>query len=314
MTSSVLGVLSALFSALLWALSGVTFTWMARHLDVLPMNMMRCLFGALFFWLLLPFAGGLAALGQVAPTKLLALIGSVILLLIIGDSLYFTSMRLIGVSRAMPIANSISPLITLTLAITWLNEDLTALNITGSLLTIAGVYLVIRDSRRADEQEPAPPKAEHAPPVATQAAGVPLFWRGVVLALISAFSWGVGLAVLKVGVTGLSAVIVHSIRLPLAAILLGGIIAASGRNLDRVRRLSRPVWLILFANSIIDNFLGNIFLILAFQLAGAGKTATLISTVPLFAVPFSLIILKERPTRLVMVGTVLAVIGIALVA
>jgi drug/metabolite transporter (DMT)-like permease len=310
MTSSALGGVSALFSALLWALSGVTFTWMGRHLDVLPMNMMRCVFAAFFFWLLLPFAGGLDALSRVAPTALLALVSSVVLLLIVGDSLYFTSMRLIGASRAMPIANSISPLVTLVLAITWLNEHLTALNFAGSLLTIVGVYLVIRDSHRAGEQELSPPVPSQAPPTAGQ---VPPFRRGVVLALVAALSWGVGLVVLKVGVAGLNAVIVHSIRLPLAAVLLGGIITASGRNLNRVRRLSRSVWLILFATSIVDNFLGNILLIRAFQLAGAGKTATLISTVPLFAVPFSILILKERPARLVLVGTVLAVVGIALV-
>jgi O-acetylserine/cysteine efflux transporter len=78
--------------------------------------------------------------------------------------------------------------------------------------------------------------------------------------------------------------------------------------------LGRWLWLTLFATSLVDNFLGNIFLILAFQLAGAGKTAVLISTTPLFAVPFSALILKERPTRVMIVGTVLAVIGIAMVA
>jgi DME family drug/metabolite transporter len=306
MTSSVLGVLCALFSALLWAFSGVTFTWMARHLDVLSMNLMRCLFATSIFWLLLPFVGGPAALAQVAPTTLLTLICSVILLLIIGDSLYFTSMRLIGVSRAMPIAN-ISPLITLVLAITWLNEHLTVLNIAGSLLTMVGVYLVISDGRQTDKRGP-------LPSAAGQATGSPPFRRGVVLALGTALSWGVGLVVLKIGVTGLNAIVVHSIRLPLAAVFLGGIITASGRNLDRVWRLGRWLWLTLFATSLVDNFLGNIFLILAFQLAGAGKTAVLISTTPLFAVPFSALILKERPTRVMIVGTVLAVIGIAMVA
>jgi DME family drug/metabolite transporter len=302
MTSSVLGVLSALLSALFWALSDVAFTWMKPHLDVLSMNLMRCLFAMLLFWLLLPFAGGLPALAQIAPTTMLALVGSVVLLLIIGDSLYYTSLRLIGVSRAMPITN-ISPFITLVLAITWLHEYLTVLNIVGSLLTVGGVYLVISDNQPAAGREQAPPEAG-------QAAG---YWRGVILALLTALFWGVGLVVLKVGAAGLNAIVVHSIRLPLGVILLGGIIAASGRNLDWVRRLSRRLWLILFASSVINNFLANIFLILAFQLAGAGKTATLISTTPLFAVPFSMVILKERPSRLVLVGTVLAVIGIALV-
>jgi DME family drug/metabolite transporter len=294
-----------LLSALFWALSSVMFTWMAPYLDVLPMNMMRCLFATLFFWLLLPFVGGLAALGQIAPTTMLALIGSSILMIVAGDTLYFVSMRLIGVSRATPIA-SINPLITLVLAITWLNEHLTVVNIIGSLLTIAGVYLVIRDSHRAGEQGP-------PPPVAAQAVGSPPSWAGIFVALAAALSWGVGMAVLKVGVTDVNVIVTHSIRQPLAAILLGGIIATSGRNLDRVQRLSRRLWLILFTNSVVANFVGGIFFVLAFQLAGAGKAATLVSTTPLFAVPFSIVILKEQPPGLVVVGTVLAVIGIAMV-
>jgi DME family drug/metabolite transporter len=295
MTSSLLGGLSALFSALLWALSSVMFTWMAPYLDVLPMNLARCIFATLVFWLLLPFAGGPAALTQIAPATMLALAASSILMIVVGDSLYFASMRLIGVSRATPIA-SVNPLITLVLAIAWLHEHLTVLNIVGSVLTIAGLYLVIGGGRRADEREQAPPA-----------------WLGVVVALSAALSWGVGMAVLKVGVTGVDVIVAHSVRQPLGAVFLWGIIAASGRNLDRVRQLSRRLWLILFTNSIVANFIGGIFFVLAFQLAGAGKAATLTSTSPLFAMPFSILILRERPTRVMLAGTVLAVVGIALV-
>lgn len=51
----------------------------------------------------------------------------------------------------------------------------------------------------------------------------------------------------------------------------------------------------------------------AVQLAGPSKTAIVGCTAPLFAVPLSMIFLKERPGRYVAIGTVLSVLGVVLV-
>lgn len=303
MNSSSLGGLFGLLSSILWALSSVMFAWMAPYMDVLSMNMMRCLFAAIFFWLLMPFYGGLDALARIDPMTMLALVVSVFLLVVVGDSLYFVSSRMIGVSRAMPIA-SVNPLIALVLAIVWLNERLTTANIFGALLTIAGLYLVIRDGYQKSKREP-PPGDDQTPRK--------VVWQGVVLALAAGIFWGVGVVVLKVGVTGVDVITVQSIRQAVAAILLGGAIAVSGRNCGQLRRLSGRLWAILFVNSIVSSFLGGIVFILAFQMAGAGKAAILTSLAPIFAVPLSSFILKERPTRVVALGALLAVGGITLV-
>jgi drug/metabolite transporter (DMT)-like permease len=60
--------------------------------------------------------------------------------------------------------------------------------------------------------------------------------------------------------------------------------------------------------------LGSLFFILAIQLAGAGRTAVLTSTAPLLALPFSMLWLRERPTRWTLAGTLLTTVGIGLVA
>lgn len=51
----------------------------------------------------------------------------------------------------------------------------------------------------------------------------------------------------------------------------------------------------------------------AVQLAGPSKTAIVGCTAPLFAVPLSMIFLKERPSRYVALGTALSVLGVVLV-
>ena len=56
------GELIALLSALLWAIASVLLTIGARKIHVVPLNLVRCVGSAAFFWALLPFYGGLDAL------------------------------------------------------------------------------------------------------------------------------------------------------------------------------------------------------------------------------------------------------------
>jgi drug/metabolite transporter (DMT)-like permease len=51
----------------------------------------------------------------------------------------------------------------------------------------------------------------------------------------------------------------------------------------------------------------------AIQMIGAGKTVLLTTTAPLFVLPFSIFILKEKPTYYTIAGIVLCVGGIGLV-
>ena len=48
-------------------------------------------------------------------------------------------------------------------------------------------------------------------------------------------------------------------------------------------------------------------------MAGAAKTAILASTAPVFAMPLAMLFLRERPGPRAVVGTLLAIAGIALV-
>ena len=45
----------ALLSALLWAVMSVMLAVAAKKLDVVPLNLVRCVVSTIFFWALLPF-------------------------------------------------------------------------------------------------------------------------------------------------------------------------------------------------------------------------------------------------------------------
>jgi drug/metabolite transporter (DMT)-like permease len=72
--------------------------------------------------------------------------------------------------------------------------------------------------------------------------------------------------------------------------------------------------LALAVAGIIGIGIGSLLYIFAVQEAGAGKTAVLTSTLPLFALPLAVIFLREKITPTVLLGTALCILGIWLVA
>jgi uncharacterized membrane protein len=290
------GELIALLSALLWALASVLLTIGAKRIHVLPLNLIRCVVSTAFFWALLPFYGGLDALAAIPPSAWIWLVVSVLGLLVVGDTLYFRSMDLAGVSWAMPVS-SINPLWAVLLASVLVGEPLTWALLLGALLVIGGVVLVSRSTRPADSAGPADPHARRA---------------GLLLALLVSVSWAIGQVALKPATAGVHSVVANSIRQPMGMLMLLGLTLVQGQWRE-FQKLDRRSWVVIIVASLVGAGVGSLLFVLAIQMAGAGRTAVLSSTAPLLAIPFSVLWLQERPTRWTVAGTLLTSAGIALV-
>lgn len=254
----------------------------------------RTIFGALAYWaLFLAFVGPeeittipLWAAGYLA----LAVVGG----LLFGDLLYLKAQDLIGVSRALPIAGSY-PLLTAVLALFVLHEDLTAQTLVGIIVTLCGVYLVARPQRG----RPLDASSQKSNGLGLAAAfGASLFWS------VSTIS-------LKPAVEVVEPVVANAIRLPMAAVLLVGLASSRPSGLA-IWRFGLPTVLLVVAAGAL-HALSSGFYLVAVQIAGAAKAATLTSTAPLFAAPLAIVFAHERPGRMVLVGTLLSVVGIYLV-
>jgi drug/metabolite transporter (DMT)-like permease len=291
------GELIALFSALLWAIASVLLTVGAKRVHVLPLNLVRCILSTAFFWALLPFYGGLEALATIPPGTWLWLTVSVLALLVVGDTLYFRSMDLAGVSWAMPVA-SINPLWAVLLAALFVGEPLTWTLLAGAVLVIAGVALVSRPAGQTTQGKPVDPRARRV---------------GLLLALVVSVLWAIGQVALRPATEGIHSVVANSVRQPMGALMLLGLTLVQGRWRD-LRKLDRQSWVIIVVASLVGTGLGTLLFIMAIQMAGAGRTAILTATAPMMAMPFSMLWLKERPTRWTLAGTLLAAVGIGLVA
>lgn len=291
------GELIALFSALLWAMASVLLTVGARRIHVLPLNLVRCVVSTAFFWVLLPFYGGIEAVAAIPPSAWLWLVISVLGLLVVGDTLYFRAMDLAGVSWAMPVA-SVNPLWTVLLAALFVDEPLTWPLLAGTLLVIAGVVLLSRPVGQSSGGRAIEPAARRT---------------GLLLALLVSVVWAIGLLALKPATAGMHSVVANSVRQPLGMAMLLGLTLARGRWRGR-KKVSAKSWAVIVVASLVGTGFGTLFFIMAIQMIGAGRTAVLTSTAPMMAIPFSMLWLRERPTRWTLAGTLLTTVGIALVA
>lgn len=311
---SLSGELIALFSALLWAVSSVLLTVGVRRVHVLPMNFVRCVVSTVFFWVLLPFYGGIQALQSIPVAQWIWMAVSVLTLLVIGDSLYFHSMDLAGVSWAMPVAST-NPLWAVLGAALLLDEPLTVSLLAGALLVFAGVVLVSWEGPRSAPRVPtSPPSLLEEGVAGTNGRQMPSAKRlGLILAASVSLIWGLGQVSLKPATADVHSVVANSIRQPMGTLVLLGLALPRGRWRSLLQ-LDKRSWLMIIVASIVGTGMGTLFFVISIQIVGAGRAAILTSTSPLMAIPFSFLWLGERPTRWTLAGTLLTVVGIVLVA
>ena len=328
----------ALLSALLWAITSVLLAVGAKRLDVVPLNLVRCTVSTIFFLALLPFFGGIQALADLTPSNWLWLTVSVLALLVVGDTLYFRSMDLAGVSWTMPIS-SINPLWSVLLAAFFVGEPLTRSLLAGAVLVVFGTVLVSRSAGQVVAGAPEGPAHTAGIPgsVTPQTAGEHSTdnvrpdggdtgeqgrigrtrdpgdrRKGLLLALLVSVLWAVGAVAIKPATAGVHSVVANSVRQPLAMLMLLGLTLLRGQW-GELRGVDAKGWRIIIVASLIGTGLGSLVFVMAVQLAGAGKSSVLMATSPLLAIPFSMLWLQERPTRWTLAGTVLTAAGIAMV-
>jgi DME family drug/metabolite transporter len=288
-----IGVLAALASAFLWAATTVMMRSQSTRVDPISLNAWRSVTSALFFVVTIFALNKVSLLAQVPVPALLALCGSVMFGFVMGDTLFFKAMTLVGVSTALPISMTY-PLYVLVIAVTFLGESVTWLTVFGTLLTIAGTVSVAigapaQQSRTARDRR-----------------------LGVALALLSSWCFAASTSVLKVGVQDVDVIAAGVIRLSLTSVILLFARAFFVRAEPFMAYGARSLVILTIA-SLVGSGLGTISYLTAVQQAGAAISSALATTAPLFATPLSVIFLRERLTWRNVLGMVLCVAGVWLV-
>ena len=200
------GEICALGCAFCWAMSSTLTKSVTGKFQAMNLNLLRCLAASIFFWMIIPFSPGTKALTQAPPDALLYFTLSAVIGIAVGDTLYIRALRLINVTLAFPIAQSAMPLMTLGLAVLLLGEPLTWTLALGTVLILAGIYLIAVPEGRTRL-----PLAERV----SERRGL-----GISLMLIASGLWAISIPLLKMGLRDVNPILANGVRLPVASLLL----------------------------------------------------------------------------------------------
>jgi DME family drug/metabolite transporter len=290
----VIGVLAALTTSLLWALTAMLVKVEAPRLSVVAINFYRVMVATVAFVGIFILTRDPADLARVPVRTIAILAVAVILAMVLATTLNFQAILRIGLARAFPISGAF-PLGTLVLSALWLDEGIGWRQGLGGVVTLGGVMLV----------------AIGAPGGPVTAAGRRADQQGVIMAVGAAVLWALSSVVTKVGISELDLLTASVIRLPVAALALVPFLARSRTPLPW--QLSGRSWLVLLAAGLLGPGLSSYLWLIGLQQIGAARTDIITATSPIFAVLLAAGVLKERLTRRVAAGTLLSVLGIMLI-
>ena len=292
-----LGLAYAFGYAMLWGATNIVLRRLTERLSPTLVIGLRACVGAV---IIVPLALLVAPedLPLLTLDRVAFLAGSVFLGGVLGSICNVYSLRLIGVTRSLPISNA-SPLFAILSSYLILGEAIRWQMLPGTLLVLAGVYLVSVPRREVNASAARP--VERRDLVA-----------GIAFAAAAAIFWGINGVVLSFGLKGINSILANSVRVPVVAILSMGMAGLRG-EWPQMRRIDRSmVGLLLLAGTVGYALLSTLY-VSAVQALGPSLTQIIGIMSPLFALPLSMAILKERPTRLAALGTFLTVAGIAIV-
>ena len=292
------GEIAAILTALCWTFTAVFFAQAARQVGSVVVNRVRLLLAVLLLsithWLLLSSLFPLnAGLERWIWLSISGVIG-----LAIADAFLFQSYLWIGPRLGM-LLMSMAPVVATLLAWIFLNETLGSIQIIGILLAVGGTAWVV-SARSSDGKKP---------------TDNPNYMWGLLFGIGAATGQAVGLITAKKGLSGdFPALSGNLIRMVAAAAVMWGYAAARGKSGSTLQRAfsNRFAGLTLLGGSFFGPFVGVWLSLVAIQLTQVGIASTLMALTPIFLIPVGYFIFKEEITWAVVVGTVIAIVGVTL--
>ena len=320
-----IGELAALGTSVCFSLGSSLFTISGRRIGVLNVNRMRLLLAVIAImgvhWVMY---------GQLIPINAtpeqwfwMAISGFVGF--VVGDALLFEGFVLVGPRLSM-LMMALAPIWSVLVAWLFLEEVLSVKELIGVTITLVGVMWVVMDKNGAQRD------IERRDYIIGllyglggslgQAGGLIFSKIGLVLfqwqfATIESFADVQGVPLLyqtSVRAHNFSAISGSLIRLLIAALTMWILTLFQRKiksTLQITRNNPRAFWM-LFVATITGPVLGVTLSLIALQYAPVGIVATLTSLPPVFLIPISYVVFKEKITVWAVIGTVIAFIGTAI--
>ncbi len=289
-----MGEIAALGTALCWSFGSMCFTISSRILGHNVVNRLRLAIALIFLsithWIL---TGSILPVGITGYHwfwfGLSGIIGFAI-----GDRLLFRSFVLIGPRLSM-LMMSLAPIFGVIIAWFFLKEHLALIDIISIVITLSGVCWVVLEGRQFQGQK-------H-------------YAMGILCGIGGAIGQALGLTLSKKGlISGLTPLAGNIIRIFMATLFVWLLAAAETKISSSFRKLkNRTALLTLFGGATLGPFIGVWLSLVAVDNTYVGIAATLMALPPILLIPLSHFFFKEKITIRSIIGTIIAVSGVAFI-
>ncbi len=290
-----IGEFAALSTAIFWTITALVFELAGKRVGALVVNILKLILGFFFLGFYSWFTRGLFLPIDATPNVWFWLSLSGLIGLVLGDQFLLHAFVVIGARVSMLIMSLVPPL---TALLGWilLGEILTRHDLLGMILTLIGISMVVL--QRSPEQN----NLQFSRPLA-----------GLLMAFGGAVGQAVGLILSKLGMENYDAFAATQIRVFTGIIGFAALVffmRAWPRVLAAIK--DRFSFRLITVGAIFGPFLGIGFSLLAIQHTNAGVAATIMSIVPVFIIPPSMILFHEKLTVREVSGAILAVGGVTI--
>jgi drug/metabolite transporter (DMT)-like permease len=293
-----LGEIAALTTAVCWSVTSLFFAVASKQVGSQLVNRVRLPLAALLLAIAHLLWQGQVLPIHAEPSRWGWLGLSAISGLVVGDGLLLQAFVFIGARLAM-LLMTLAPVIGALLAWVFLGETLSLLEVTAVILTVSSVAWVVSEQGNSD-------------PVGGNPRN---YLVGVLCGIGGAFGQALGLILSKRGMAGAFPALSASLmRLTTASavIWLWALIQGQVRSTIEGLRHKHARWAIA-GGALTGPFMGMTLSLVAVQFTHVGIASTLMSLSPVFLLPLSHWVFKERITQRAIVGTVVAMVGVAMI-
>lgn len=282
-----LGILAALTSAFTWGFSTILIKVGMKDKSPISANIFRLYTVALMYAVVFYFTGRFQELISLSPEFLLIAFISAQFGFVIGDYFYFAALKIMGVSRTVPITSTY-PLWTIVWAIIFLGREINLQIVAGAVLVVEAIIIV----RKADDGGGVDP-------------------RGFLFAILAPISWSIAITIMDWLSQHVEVLTLAGLRMLMAAL---GISLLLPKYAGEVRRISKREALLLAGAAFFGLFLGQYAFVYSVQTVGSEVAAPVSAINPIISSLLAILLLKEPANRRIIEALVLAVIGVILIS
>jgi drug/metabolite transporter (DMT)-like permease len=286
------GELAALGTATCWAITSLVFAEASRRVGPLRVNLLRLPIALVLLSLALAVLD--APLADLTAARVGLLAASGVIGLVVGDLAFFASLRRLG-ARVTSLLMSLAPVFAALAGAAFLGEVPRGPGFAGIAVTLGGVAWVVGErhaDRRAGPRDP----------------------LGILLGVTGAACQGIGLVLAKLGMAGQVAPLTATwVRIGVATVLIWALTATSRHIGDLgVTAGMRSAGPFIAAGAFFGPFLGVTLSLTAAKLTEVGIAATIMATSPVLVIPMVMATEGYRPSLRAVLGTAVAIAGVAL--